>query len=49
MVRCRVLQVIFALVHGVLAGFWSQGGVALENLVLRHQLRVALRINPLPD
>src|SRR6202022_4059012 len=48
MVRCRVLQVVFALLRGVLAGFRSRRDVALENLVLRHQLQVALRTNPTP-
>ena len=43
---CRVLQVVFVLLRGVLAGFRSRRDVALENLVLRHQLPVALRTNP---
>ena len=37
---CRILQLIFVLLRGVLAGFRSRRDVALENLVLRHQLQV---------
>ena len=43
-----MLQVVFVLLRGVLAGFRSRRDVALENLVLRHQLQVALRTNPTP-
>jgi hypothetical protein len=48
MLSCRMLQVVFVLLRGVLAGFRSRRDVALENLVLRHQLQVALRTNPTP-
>jgi putative transposase len=48
MLPCRMLQLIFVLLRGVLAGFRSRREVALENLVLRHQLQVALRTNPTP-
>jgi hypothetical protein len=43
-----MLQLLFLLLRGVLAGFRSRRDVALENLVLRHQLQVALRTNPTP-
>ena len=43
-----MLQLLFLLLRGVLAGFGSRRNVALENLVLRHQLQVALRTNPTP-
>jgi hypothetical protein len=33
-----MLQLIFVLLVGVLAGFRSRRDLALENLVLRHQL-----------
>jgi len=42
MLPCRMLQLIFVLLRGVLAGFRSRREVALENLVLRHQLQVAV-------
>jgi putative transposase len=48
MVPGRMLHLIVLLVRGLLAGFRSRGDVALENLVLRHQLHVALRTNPTP-
>ena len=48
MVPCQMLQVVFVLLRGVLAGLRSWRDVALENLVLRHQLQVALRTNPTP-
>ena len=48
MLPCRMLQLTFVLLRGVLAGFRSRRDVALENLVLRHQLHVALRTNPTP-
>ena len=48
MLPCRMLQLLFLLLRGVLAGFRSRRNVALENLVLRHQLQVALRTNPTP-
>jgi putative transposase len=48
MLPCRMLQLLFLLLRGVLAGFRSRRDVALENLVLRHQLQVALRTNPTP-
>jgi len=43
-----MLQLLFLLLRGVLGGFRSRRDVALENLVLRHQLQVALRTNPTP-
>jgi putative transposase len=43
-----MLQLLFLLIRGVLAGIRSGRDVALENLVLRHQLQVALRSNPTP-
>jgi DNA-binding phage protein len=48
MVPCRMLQLIFVLLRGVLAGFRSRREIAHENLVLRHQLHVALRTNATP-
>ena len=48
MLSWRMLQLISVLLRGVLAGFRSRREVALENLVLRHQLQVALRTNPTP-
>jgi DNA-binding phage protein len=48
MLLCRMLQLIFVLLRGVLAGFRSRREIALENLVLRHQLHVALRTNASP-
>ncbi len=44
-----MLQVVFVLLRGVLAGFRSRRDVALENLVLHHQLQVASEPTPLPD
>jgi len=43
-----MLPLIFVVLRSVLAGFRSRREVALENLVLRHQLQVALRTNPTP-
>jgi putative transposase len=43
-----MLQLIFLIFRGVLTAFRSRRDVALENLVLRHQLQVALRTNPAP-
>jgi len=43
-----MLHLIALLLRSLLAGFRSRGDVALENLVLRHQLHVALRTNPTP-
>jgi len=43
-----MLPLIFVVLRSVLAGFRSRRDVALENLVLRHQLQVALRTNPTP-
>jgi hypothetical protein len=48
MLSCRMLQLIFVLLRGVFAGFRSGRDIALENLVLRHQLQVALQTNPIP-
>ena len=48
MLPCRMLQLLSLIVRGVLAGFRSRREVALENLVLRHQLHVALRTNAAP-
>jgi putative transposase len=36
------------LLHALIAGFRSRRELALENLVLRHSLQVALRTNPSP-
>jgi hypothetical protein len=47
MIPCRMLQPIFVLLHGVLAGFRSRRDVALD-LVLRHRLHVTLRTNATP-
>jgi putative transposase len=46
MIRCRMPQLIFLLLRSVLTAFRSRRDVALENLVLRHQLQVAMRTNP---
>jgi transposase InsO family protein len=43
-----MLPLIFVVLRSVLAGFRSRRDVALENLVLRHQLQVALRTHPTP-
>jgi putative transposase len=43
-----MLQLIFVLLRGILAGFRSRREIALENFVLRHQLHVALRTNASP-
>ncbi len=48
MLRCRMLQLIFLIFRSGLTAFRSRREVALENLVLRHQLQVALRTNPAP-
>ncbi len=48
MLRCRMLQLIFLVLRSLLSAFLSWRDVALENLVLRHQLQVALRTNPTP-
>jgi hypothetical protein len=48
MLFCQMLPLIFVVLRSVLAGFRSRREVALENLVLRHQLQVALRTNPTP-
>ena len=41
-------EVLFLLVRSLIVGFRSRRDLALENLVLRHQLQVALRTNPTP-
>jgi len=41
-----MLQVFFLLLRSLVAGFRSHRDVALENLVLRHQIQVALRSKP---
>src|ERR1700737_3729451 len=48
MLRCRMLQLILLILRSVLSAFRSRRNVALENLVLRHQLQVALRTNRAP-
>ena len=48
MVPRRMLHLIVLLLRSLLAGFRSRRDVAIENLVLRHQLHVALRTNPTP-
>ena len=45
---CRVLPLLSLLIRSLLASLRSRRNVALENLVLRHQLQVALRTNPSP-
>jgi putative transposase len=41
-------ELLFLLVGSLIVGFRSRRDLALENLVLRHQLQVALRTNPTP-
>jgi len=41
-------ELLFLLVRSLIVGFRSRRDLALENLVLRHQLQVALRTNPTP-
>jgi hypothetical protein len=41
-----MLQLFFVLLRSLVVGFRSHRDVALENLVLRHQLQVALRSRP---
>ena len=41
-----MLQVFFLLLRSLVVGFRSHRDVALENLVLRHQIQVALRSKP---
>ena len=48
MLPCRVLPLLSLLIRSLLASLRSRRNVALENLVLRHQLQVALRTNPSP-
>src|SRR5450756_691198 len=48
MLPCRVLPLLSLLIRSLLASLRSRRDVALENLVLRHQLQVALRTNPSP-
>ncbi len=48
MVPCRMLQLIFLLLRSLCSALRSRRDVTLENLVLRHQLQVALRTNPAP-
>ncbi len=48
MLRCRMLQLIVLVLRSLLSAFRSRRDVTLENLVLRHQLQVALRTNPIP-
>jgi hypothetical protein len=43
-----MLKLLFLLVHALVGVLRSRRDVALENLVLRHQLLVALRANPSP-
>jgi putative transposase len=43
-----MLQLLFMLACGFVVGFRSRRDLVLENLVLRHQLQVALRTNPTP-
>ena len=43
-----MLELLFLCVRSLLVGFRSRRELALENLVLRHQLKVALRTNPTP-
>ena len=45
MAPCRMLQLLVLLLGSLLAAIRSRRDVALENLVLRHQLQVALRTN----
>ena len=46
MLPCRVLLLLSVLVRSLAAFLRSRRDVALENVVLRHQLQVALRTNP---
>ena len=46
MLPCGMLQLLLLLVRTFLVGFRSHRDVAIENLVLRHQLQVALRSKP---
>jgi hypothetical protein len=48
MLPCRVLPLLYLLIRSLLAFLRSRRDVALENLVLRHQLQVALRTNRSP-
>ncbi len=48
MLAWRMLPLLIVLLRGVLGGFRSRRDIALENLVLRHQLHIALRTNPTP-
>jgi hypothetical protein len=48
MLRCRMLQLIFLIFGSGPTACRSRRDVALENLVLRHQLQVALRTTPAP-
>ncbi len=48
MLRCRVLLLLSVLVRSLAAFLRSRRDVALENVVLRHQLQVALRTNASP-
>jgi hypothetical protein len=48
MLPCRVLLLLSLLVRSLAAFLRSRRDVALENVVLRHQLQVALRTNPSP-
>jgi transposase InsO family protein len=43
-----MLQLIVLVLRSLLSAFRSRRDVTLENLVLRHQLQVALRTNPIP-
>ena len=49
MLPCRVLALLSLLIRGLLASLRSRRDIALENLVLRQQLQVALRTNPSPQ
>ena len=44
----RMLELLFLLVRGFLFGFRARRELALENLVLRHQLQVVLRTKGTP-
>jgi putative transposase len=48
MLPWRVLSLLCLLLRSLLTGPRSRRDLALENLVLRHQLHVALRTNPSP-
>jgi putative transposase len=43
-----MFRILLTLLQSVLTGLRSRRDLALENLVLRHQLQVALRTNPTP-